>query len=67
MGFTIAAFFVPFFIEKVEEDDFKDIYGGFYDGFNTNSNWSILFYQFFLLRRIALAAAVIFGTFSVYF
>ena len=30
--------------QRLEDEDFKDIYGGFYDGFRTDCNWSILFY-----------------------
>ena len=53
--------------QKLEEEDFKVIYGGFYDAFRTDCNWSILFNQFFLLRRLILAAVVIFCGSSPYF
>ena len=50
---------------RLDDEDFKEIYGGLYEDFKTNSNWGLLFYQFFLLRRLILAAAVIFCNFSV--
>ena len=52
---------------RLEDEEFKEKYGGLYRVLKTESNWSILYYQFFILRRLILAAAVIFGGFSVYF
>ena len=52
---------------KLEDQEFKGKFGGLYEGFKLDSNWTILFYQLFLLRRLLLTAALIFCTFSVYF